>query len=73
MSDNRQQTKYSRIFVPPVDDFAVVQLTIPHLTKDQKLVLKDQQSILLVLNGKRNIRGQYSYYSDFPFPQMPLS
>ena len=26
--------EYLRIFVPPVDDFAVVQLTIPHSTKE---------------------------------------
>ena len=46
---------YLLIFVPHVGDFAPAQLTMPHLVKDYKLVLKDQQEygyiISLVLNG----------------------
>lgn len=48
--------KYVQIFVPPVDDFAVVKLTLPADRKEYKLQVQAYGSILLVLQGERLLR-----------------
>lgn len=52
-----EQHKFTRVFKPPVEDFAVAQIELPSDVKNYEIVNSKFGSIILVISGEAEISG----------------